>query len=82
MAATNAARHLGLDGVGRIEAGARADLCVVDEDGALQRVMQAGRWLPSRCIPMTVHRGGRRSAAAELTRTLRPRASRPRPSRR
>ena len=46
MAATNAARHLGLDGVGRIEAGARADLCVVDENGALQRVMQAGRWLP------------------------------------
>ena len=47
MASTNAARHLGLDGAGRIEAGARADLCVVDEDGGLQRVMQAGRWLPS-----------------------------------
>jgi N-acetylglucosamine-6-phosphate deacetylase len=47
MAATNAARHLGLAGVGRIEAGCRADLCVVDENGALQRVMQAGRWLPS-----------------------------------
>jgi N-acetylglucosamine-6-phosphate deacetylase len=46
MAATNAARHLGLDGVGRIEAGGRADFCVVDENGALQRVMQAGRWLP------------------------------------
>jgi N-acetylglucosamine-6-phosphate deacetylase len=45
MAATNAARHLGLSGVGRIEAGGRADLCVVDDDGALQRVMQAGRWL-------------------------------------
>ena len=47
MAATNAARHLGLAGVGRIEAGYRADLCVVDENGALQRVMQAGRWLPA-----------------------------------
>jgi N-acetylglucosamine-6-phosphate deacetylase len=46
MAATNAARHLGLSGVGRIEAGGRADLCVVDDDGVLQRVMQAGRWLP------------------------------------
>ncbi len=46
MAATNAARHLGFDGVGRIEAGARADLCLVDENGALQRVMQGGRWLP------------------------------------
>jgi N-acetylglucosamine-6-phosphate deacetylase len=46
MAATNAARHLGLNGVGRIEAGGRADLCVVDDDGALQRVMRAGRWLP------------------------------------
>ncbi len=46
MASTNAARHLGLDGAGRIEAGARADLCVVDEHGALRRVMQAGRWLP------------------------------------
>ena len=47
MAATNAARHLGLPGVGRIEAGGRADLCVVDDDGALRRVMQAGRWLPA-----------------------------------
>jgi N-acetylglucosamine-6-phosphate deacetylase len=46
MAATNAARHLGLAGVGSIEAGGRADLCVVDDGGALQRVMQAGRWLP------------------------------------
>jgi N-acetylglucosamine-6-phosphate deacetylase len=47
MAATNAARHLGLAEVGRIEAGCRADLCVVDDNGALQRVMQAGRWLPT-----------------------------------
>lgn len=46
LAATNPARHLGLDDVGRIETGARADLCVVDDDGTLVRVMQAGRWLP------------------------------------
>jgi N-acetylglucosamine-6-phosphate deacetylase len=45
MAATNAARHFGLSHVGRIEAGCRADLCVVDDDGVLQRVMHAGRWL-------------------------------------
>jgi N-acetylglucosamine-6-phosphate deacetylase len=47
MASSNAARQLGLAGVGRIEAGCRADLCVVDQTGALQRVMQAGRWLPT-----------------------------------
>ena len=46
MAATNPARHLGLDGVGRIETGARADLCVVDAHGRLQRVMRSGEWLP------------------------------------
>ena len=45
MASTNAARHLGLREVGRLEAGCRADLCVVDDQGVLQRVMQAGRWL-------------------------------------
>lgn len=44
MASTTPARRLGLADVGRIEAGARADLCVVDDDGALVRVMQAGRW--------------------------------------
>lgn len=47
MASTNAARHFGLAEAGRIQAGARADLCVVDEAGALMRVMQAGRWLPT-----------------------------------
>ena len=46
MAASNPARRLGLANVGRIEAGGRADLCVVDDKGALQRVMRAGRWLP------------------------------------
>lgn len=47
MASTNPARHFGLTGVGRIEVGARADLCLVDEDGVLLRVMQAGAWLPA-----------------------------------
>lgn len=46
MASTNPARRLGLPGVGRIEAGARADLCVVGDDGGLVQVMQAGRWVP------------------------------------
>ena len=45
MASGNAARHLGLTDAGRIEPGARADLCVVDDAGRLQRVMQAGEWL-------------------------------------
>ncbi len=45
MASTNAARYFGLDEVGRIESGARADLCVVNDRGVLQRVMQGGRWL-------------------------------------
>lgn len=46
MASSNAARHFGLDEVGRIETGRRADLCVVDDHGVLQRVMHGGRWLP------------------------------------
>ena len=33
------------DAVGEIRVGARADLCVVDERGFLQRVMQGGRWV-------------------------------------
>lgn len=46
MASSNAARHFGLAEVGVIEPGRRADLCVVDDHGALQRVMHGGRWLP------------------------------------
>ena len=42
MASTNAARQFGLADVGAIEAGRRADLCVVDDHGVLQRVMQRG----------------------------------------
>jgi N-acetylglucosamine-6-phosphate deacetylase len=45
MASSNAARHFDLEGLGRIEAGGRADLCVVDDHGVLQKVMQAGQWV-------------------------------------
>lgn len=48
MASTNAARRWGLAEVGLIAPGRRADLCVVDRDGALQRVMRNGRWLGER----------------------------------
>jgi len=46
LASTNAARHYGLADAGRVQAGGRADLCVVDDRGLLQRVMRAGQWLP------------------------------------
>ena len=46
MASSNAAVRFGLLEVGRVEPGCRADLCVVDDQGALRRVMQSGRWLP------------------------------------
>lgn len=39
------ARAVGLEGVGTLAPGARADLVVVDEDGTVQRVMAAGAWL-------------------------------------
>jgi N-acetylglucosamine-6-phosphate deacetylase len=45
MASTNPARRFGLPEVGGIAPGNRADLCVVDPAGALQRVMRGGRWL-------------------------------------
>lgn len=45
LAASTPARWHGLRGVGRIESGAVADLCVVDEAGRLQRVMQNGTWV-------------------------------------
>ena len=44
FAATNAARHFGLD-AGTVEADGPADLCLVDDHGVLQRVMRRGRWL-------------------------------------
>jgi N-acetylglucosamine-6-phosphate deacetylase len=47
LASSNAARHYGLADAGRIEPGARADLCVVDDHGVLHRVMRAGQWLPT-----------------------------------
>ncbi|HYP43766.1 MAG TPA: amidohydrolase family protein [Propionibacteriaceae bacterium] len=45
MAATTPARRHRLAGAGVLEAGARADLCVVDDQGSLLRVMQSGRWI-------------------------------------
>ena len=45
MAATTPARVHRLNRVGTIESGRRADLCVVDDRGALQRVMARGEWV-------------------------------------
>ncbi len=45
LAASTPARRHGLAGVGTIESGGAADLCVVDEAGRLQRVMQNGTWV-------------------------------------
>lgn len=44
LASTNAARHFGLD-AGTVRAGGPADLCLVDDDGVLQRVLRRGRWV-------------------------------------
>lgn len=46
LAASTPARRHELDGVGAIEPGAQADLCVVDVAGRLQRVLQRGEWVP------------------------------------
>ncbi|AFV88762.1 N-acetylglucosamine-6-phosphate deacetylase [Acidipropionibacterium acidipropionici ATCC 4875] len=45
MASTTPARWHGLD-AGRIEPGARADLCLTDASGHLNRVLRAGREVP------------------------------------
>lgn len=45
MASTTPARWHGLDQVGELAPGCRADLCVVDERGRLLRVMQTGSWV-------------------------------------
>ena len=45
MASTTPARRHGLDEVGQLVAGRQADLCVVDDGGALLRVMRRGAWL-------------------------------------
>lgn len=44
MAASTPAVRYGLSGVGAVEIGARADLCVVDDRGRLVSVMQSARW--------------------------------------
>ncbi|HET9646669.1 MAG TPA: N-acetylglucosamine-6-phosphate deacetylase [Microlunatus sp.] len=45
MSATTPARRHGLLDVGAVEAGRRADFCLVDDQGRLLRVMQAGVWV-------------------------------------
>jgi N-acetylglucosamine-6-phosphate deacetylase len=45
MAATTPARWHGLDQVGELAPGCRADLCVVNDHGRLLRVMQTGTWV-------------------------------------
>ena len=44
-ASTAPARVLGLDDVGALEAGRRADLVVLDDGLAVVRVMRAGAWI-------------------------------------
>jgi N-acetylglucosamine-6-phosphate deacetylase len=46
MAATTPARLHRVDSVGEIRVGSRADLCVVDDGGRLQRVLRRGKWVP------------------------------------
>lgn len=50
MAATTPARHHGLSEVGELAAGRRADACLVDDDGRLQRVLYGGQWLDSAAV--------------------------------
>lgn len=45
LASTNPARAHGLDDVGQIAVGKFADLCVVDTDAKLVRVMRHGEWV-------------------------------------
>lgn len=45
MASTTPARVLGLDDIGALEAGLRADLVVLSPDLHVKRVMRAGRWV-------------------------------------
>lgn len=45
MAATTPARWHGLDDVGELAPGRRADLCVVNDRGELLRVLQRGEWV-------------------------------------
>jgi N-acetylglucosamine-6-phosphate deacetylase len=46
MATTTPARALSLPGVGILEAGAAADIVVLDDDLRVSAVMHRGGWLP------------------------------------
>lgn len=59
MAATTPARWHGLDAVGQLAPGCRADLCVVDDHGQLLRVMQAGSWVAPRADEEVSSHAGR-----------------------
>ena len=59
MAATTPARWHGLDTVGELAPGCRADLCVVDDHGQLLRVMQAGSWVMPRADEEVSSHAGR-----------------------
>ena len=59
MAATTPARRHGLDTVGELAPGYRADLCVVDDHGQLLRVMQGGSWVVPRADEEVSSHAGR-----------------------
>ncbi len=59
MAATTPARWHGLDAVGELAPGCRADLCVVDDHGQLLRVMQGGSWVVPRADEEVSSHAGR-----------------------
>ena len=59
MAATTPARWHGLDTVGELAPGCRADLCVVDDHGQLLRVMQGGSWVVPRADEEVSSHAGR-----------------------
>ena len=59
MAATTPARGHGLDAVGELAPGCRADLCVVDDHGQLLRVMQGGSWVVPRADEEVSSHAGR-----------------------
>ena len=53
MAATTPAAWHGLTDVGRLAPGLRADICLVDDDGALHAVLRRGEWVRDRIVGET-----------------------------